>query len=242
MKTCGGVEENFQSVVNVGFRCWLDLHTQATIPLGKSVWYTLYGRHTDRSAKAVPLHATKIHGGGEVQLLLIHDLGTRLGWVISVTPRPRFNPGERTPPYNHCTGSWVYPRAGLDTEARGNILCLCRGSNVNRPVVHPVVRHYTDWATRLTRHRDGRWLLWRNKYSRWQYFGILSRVVSWSWPTFQKCLLPPSWGHLPDGGGTKHLWHAGSTRLHGSVSHKSVIFVLAAVGTCQASKREPVSL
>jgi hypothetical protein len=27
---------------------------------------------------------------------------------------------------------------------------ICRGSNLDRPVVHPVPRHYTDWATRLT--------------------------------------------------------------------------------------------
>jgi hypothetical protein len=26
---------------------------------------------------------------------------------------------------------------------------LCRGSNFNRPVVQPVARHYTDWATQL---------------------------------------------------------------------------------------------
>jgi hypothetical protein len=25
--------------------------------------------------------------------------------------------------------------------------CLCRGSSVDRPVVQPVARHYTDWAT-----------------------------------------------------------------------------------------------
>jgi hypothetical protein len=40
----------------------------------------------------------------------------------------------------------VGPRAGLDTEARGKILCPCRGSNPDRPVVQPVVRHYTAWA------------------------------------------------------------------------------------------------
>jgi hypothetical protein len=27
------------------------------------------------------------------------------------------------------------------------ILCLCRGSNLDRPIVQPLVRHYTDWAT-----------------------------------------------------------------------------------------------
>jgi hypothetical protein len=81
--------------------------------------------------------------GGE--LLLIHDLGTRWRWVVSITPRPRFTPGERTPG-SHCTRGWVGPRAGLDTEDRGKILCPCRGSNPGRPVVQPVVRHYTAWA------------------------------------------------------------------------------------------------
>jgi hypothetical protein len=42
-------------------------------------------------------------------------------------------PGERTPG-THCTGGWVGPRAGLDTEARVKILCACRGSNPGRPV------------------------------------------------------------------------------------------------------------
>jgi len=37
---------------------------------------------------------------------------TRRWWVVSVTPRPHFTPGER--PGTHCTGGWVGPRAGLD--------------------------------------------------------------------------------------------------------------------------------
>jgi hypothetical protein len=56
-----------------------------------------------------------------------------MGWVVSVTPRPRFSPGERTPG-THCTGGWVSLRAGLDTEARGKIICLCRTSKPGRPV------------------------------------------------------------------------------------------------------------
>jgi hypothetical protein len=47
----------------------------------------------------------------------------------------------------HCTGGWEGLRASLDTEDRGKILCPCRGSNPDRPVVQSVVRHYTDWAT-----------------------------------------------------------------------------------------------
>jgi hypothetical protein len=54
-------------------------------------------------------------------------------------------PRERTPG-THWTGCWVGPRAGLDTDDRGKILCPCRGSNPDRPVVQPVVRHYTAWA------------------------------------------------------------------------------------------------
>jgi hypothetical protein len=62
-----------------------------------------------------------------------------LGGVLYVTrkPRPRFTPGT------HCTGGWVGPRAGLDTEARGKIFFPRRRLNPDRPVVQPVVRHYT---------------------------------------------------------------------------------------------------
>jgi hypothetical protein len=38
---------------------------------------------------------------------------------------------ERTPG-THWIGRWVSIRAGLDTEARENILCLCRGWNPGR--------------------------------------------------------------------------------------------------------------
>jgi hypothetical protein len=72
-------------------------------------------------------------GGEEVWLLLILNLGTRWGWVVSITPRPRFTPGEMTPG-THCTGGWVSPRAGLDAEVRRKILCLCRGLNPGRSV------------------------------------------------------------------------------------------------------------
>jgi hypothetical protein len=68
-----------------------------------------------------------------------------MGWVVSVTPRPRFTPGERTPG-THWTGGWVGPRAGLDTEVTGKVLCPCRGSNLDRPVVQSVARHRADMS------------------------------------------------------------------------------------------------
>jgi hypothetical protein len=33
----------------------------------------------------------------------------------------------------------VGPRAGLDTETTGKVPCLCRGSNIDRSVVKPVL-------------------------------------------------------------------------------------------------------
>jgi hypothetical protein len=43
--------------------------------------------------------------------LLILNLGTRRGWVVSTMPRPLY-PWER--PVTHCTGGWVGPTASLD--------------------------------------------------------------------------------------------------------------------------------
>jgi hypothetical protein len=63
-------------------------------------------------------------------------------------PHPRFAPREGTLS-THWTGGWVGLRAGLYTEIRGKISCLCQGFNIDCPVVQSVARHYTDWATRL---------------------------------------------------------------------------------------------
>jgi hypothetical protein len=55
-------------------------------------------------------------------------------WSVS-RPGSAFTPRERTPG-THWTGGWVGPRAGLDTEARGKILCPRRGFN---PIVNKLV-------------------------------------------------------------------------------------------------------
>jgi hypothetical protein len=49
-------------------------------------------------------------------------------------------PWEGTPGTQWIRG-WVSLIAGLDTEARGKIPCLCRGSKPSRPVRS---QHYTD--------------------------------------------------------------------------------------------------
>jgi hypothetical protein len=98
----------------IGFEAWLPLQ-----PFWTCLFYYV------KKSKAVPLHAME---GEKAQLLLILNLGTRWGWVVSVTPRPRF-----TPFGTHWIRGWVGPRAGPDAAARRKILCPCRGSNPDRP-------------------------------------------------------------------------------------------------------------
>jgi hypothetical protein len=52
--------------------------------------------------------------------------------MVSSTPRPHHSPGERIP-ITHCTGGWVGPRAGLDTEARGKIISPLLGIEPRSP-------------------------------------------------------------------------------------------------------------
>jgi hypothetical protein len=82
--------------------------------------------------KAVPSHAMEALGGEEIQLLLINELGTRWGeWSASRSGRA-LSPGKEA--------VWIQ-------RLEEKCFCLCRGSNIDRPVVHSVVRQYTDWAT-----------------------------------------------------------------------------------------------
>jgi hypothetical protein len=84
-------------------------------------------------SKAVPLHAMEAHGG-ERRYSSYSFLTSALDggeWSAS-HPGRSLPPGERTPG-THWIGGWVFPRAGLDAEARRKILCPCRGSNLDRP-------------------------------------------------------------------------------------------------------------
>jgi hypothetical protein len=86
----------------------------------------------------------------EVKLLLIIDLCTRWGSMVGITPWPHFSLGERTPS-TQGMGSSGGPRASVDSEARGRILCLCWGSKSDHPVGQSIVRNCTDCIIRVIR-------------------------------------------------------------------------------------------
>jgi hypothetical protein len=52
---------------------------------------------------------------------------------------------ERTPG-NHWIGGWVDLLDGLDTEARGKIVCLCRGLNPCHLVYGQTLYYLTTYA------------------------------------------------------------------------------------------------
>jgi hypothetical protein len=81
----------------------------------------------DTQSKSVSLHAMQVlvWGGGIAATRFRPRHYMR--WVVSITPRPRFTPGERAPG-THCIAGYLGPTAGLDAEVRGKILCSLPGN------------------------------------------------------------------------------------------------------------------
>jgi hypothetical protein len=67
------------------------------------------------------------------------------GGEWSASRPSHFTPRERTPG-THWTGSWVGPRASLDTVSKRKIPSPHRESNPNHPIVQTIPSHDTDWA------------------------------------------------------------------------------------------------
>jgi hypothetical protein len=58
-------------------------------------------------------------------------------------------PRGKDPPVPIVQEAGWAPEPVWTQRLQEKILCPCRGSNPDRPVVQPVVRHYTAWANRL---------------------------------------------------------------------------------------------
>jgi hypothetical protein len=111
-------------------------------------WFTLHltiWRCVTYSGEKWSSPATR-HGGalGERRYCSYTFLTSALeGGEWSASRPGRALPLGKEPPVTHCTGGWVGPRAGLDAEVRGKILCLCRGLNS----IHPVRSQKLYWLS-----------------------------------------------------------------------------------------------
>ncbi|KDR20851.1 hypothetical protein L798_04655 [Zootermopsis nevadensis] len=73
----------------------------------------------------------RLGGSGGIAYSVLTSAPDGGKWSASY-PGRALPPGKE--PGTHWIGGWVGPRAGLDAEAGGKILCPRRGSNPSRPV------------------------------------------------------------------------------------------------------------
>jgi hypothetical protein len=113
---------------------------------GEELSWAVLGPRAMAKAKAVPPHTMKVLGGKGAQLVLILDLGARWGRVWSASRPGRALAWGKDPRYPlHKRLGGPQSRSGQRLEEKS--FRLCRGSNLDRPVVQSIVRHYTDSAT-----------------------------------------------------------------------------------------------
>jgi hypothetical protein len=105
-------------------------------------------------AKAVPLHATKALGGKRRYSSYSFSTSAldRGEWSVSC-PGRALAPGGERPVHTVQEAEWA-PEPVWTQRLEEKSFRLCRGSNLDRPVVQPVARHYTGWATQLNQSQD----------------------------------------------------------------------------------------
>jgi hypothetical protein len=91
-------------------------------------------------------HLWRCRGGDYIQLLLIHNLGTRGGEWSTSRPGHAWAPGKGLPVPTVQEAGWA-PEPFWTQRAEEESFRLCRRLNIDRNVVQSVIRHYTDWAT-----------------------------------------------------------------------------------------------
>jgi hypothetical protein len=87
-----------------------------------------------KKSEVVPLRSIEAHVGDRRYSSSSFLTSALEGGEWSASRPGRALPLGEWTPGTHCIGGWVGPRAGLDAEVRGKILCLCRGSNPGRSV------------------------------------------------------------------------------------------------------------
>jgi hypothetical protein len=119
-------------------------HPQSLLPSERK---TKFNTHTKAKDKAIPLHATEtLEGKGGIAPT--HSALNGGEWSAS-RPGRALAPAKGPPVPIEQEAGWA-PEPVWTQKLQEKFFHLCRGSNLDRPVVQPVARHYTDWANRLT--------------------------------------------------------------------------------------------
>jgi hypothetical protein len=101
--------------------------------------------------KAVPLHVTKALGGGRRYSSYSFSTSTLDGGECSASsPGRALSPGKGPSVPIVQEAGWA-PELVWTQRLEEKSFRLCRVSKLDRPVVQPVARHSTDWATWLKR-------------------------------------------------------------------------------------------
>jgi hypothetical protein len=120
--------------------------------------------------------------------------------VVSVTHRPRLTPGTGPPVPIVQEAGWT-PEPVWTQRLEEKSFTPRRESNPDRPVVQPVVRHYTAWASRLLMllsscGRKSSVILSLLVYRRFGSWAILSLCCGWR---YNAVLLTLRWAICPYG-------------------------------------------
>jgi hypothetical protein len=115
--------------------------------------------HTKKKLTLFHYTPPRRFGGEDVQLLLILDLGTTWEWVDSVTTRPRFTLGERTPPVP------IVQEAGWAPE-------LVWTQRLEKKVIFPLPKIESWLPGRPVRSQTLHWLSYPGSPPYWPYLYI----------------------------------------------------------------------
>jgi hypothetical protein len=96
------------------------------------------------SAKGKAVHNTPMEEQGERMYSSYSFTTSALDYELSASRSGRALAPEKGPPVPIVQEAGWAPEPVWTQRLEEKSFCLCRASNLDRPVVQPVVRHYTD--------------------------------------------------------------------------------------------------
>jgi hypothetical protein len=122
---------------------------------GYAPWFCMLIYHLAK-ARAVPLHAMKALGGRKEGTAPTHSLDGG-EWSASY-PGHNLAPGKGLPVPIVQVAGWA-PGPVYTQRLGEKFFRLCRGTDLDRPVIQSMARHYTDWAAQSPMYHVEGWTI-----------------------------------------------------------------------------------